>query len=148
MCSNWWATIWFDLIPPRKYVWYFILLMYMPSGRKTIASVPGSRREKNLTCCRKPCSTSGFVRRQLFKRYYSDSSWSYLFMFKFAPQVCKKGSLLRSFSSVCWQLLTMSCVWLEQNHTGIIWVQNYSKNLNHLMSSWNNFLFWTQVWLE
>ena len=89
-------------------VWYFSLLMYMPSGRKTIASVPGSHPEKNLTCCRKPCSTSGFVRRQLFRRYYSDSSWSYLVMFKFAPQVPRRETffdLFRPFADSCLRCL-------------------------------------------
>ena len=89
-------------------IWSLRENMFDTSGRKTIASVPGSHPEKNLTCCRKPCSTSGFVRRQLFRRYYSDSSWSYLVMFKFAPQVPRRETffdLFRPFADSCLRCL-------------------------------------------
>ena len=92
-------------------IWSLRENMFDTSGRKTIASVPGSHPEKNLTCCRKPCSTSGFVRRQLFRRYYSDSSWSYLVMFKFAPQVPRRETffdLFRPLLTVAYDVLRLA----------------------------------------
>ena len=113
------------------------LLMYMPSGHKAIASPPGSRQEKNLTCCREPCSTSGFVTRQLFKRYYSESSWSYLVMFKFAPQVCKKGNLFdlfRPFADSAYDVLCLAGTKPYRYHLSSTLFQN-SKSSHKFLES-------------
>ena len=46
-----------------------------------------------------------------------DPIWVCWKLFKFVPQLCKKGNRFRPFAR---QLLTITCVWLEIDYTGII----------------------------
>ena len=75
--------------------------------------LPSSRGEfqggwKNIQNQLKPCSTSGLLRGHLFKDTMLtllDPIWLCWKLFKFVPQLCKKGNRFRPFARSCLRLL-------------------------------------------
>ena len=50
MCSNWTPRIWSDFFPSERIrtCFYLLLMMYVPSGGRTSASVPGWRQGRRI----------------------------------------------------------------------------------------------------